>query len=133
LVESKNENDFSRCRRTFVVEGEGIYKPLWDLLENYSSRKIFLTNANDGQIVEFGLVNLPYELFTLKHKPDKTDPAYFREMLGHYGLGVKDVVYFEHSPEAVKSAESVGIKSHYYDADKRDLKTLKKFLDENLP
>ena len=53
-------------------------------------------------------------------------------MLKHFNLGKKDVIYFEHDPEAVKSAQSVGIKTYYYDSDKKDLDGLKKFLMENL-
>lgn len=34
---------------TFVIEGEGIFQPLFDLLEQYPNRKIILTNANDKQ------------------------------------------------------------------------------------
>lgn len=117
---------------TFVIEGEGIYKPLHDLLEKYPNMKIIVTNANDEQKIEYGLVNLPYEMFTLNHKPDKTDPIYFQEMFKHFSLKAKDVIYFEHNPEAVKSAESVGITSHHYDENKKDLDSLKSFLDSNL-
>ena len=117
---------------TFVIEGEGIFKPMFDLLEKYPNKKIILTNANDEQIQTFGLINLPYELFTLKHNPDKTEPEYFQKMLNHFNLSKDEVIYFEHNPDAVKSAESVGIVSHHYDSDKKDLGSLKKFLDENL-
>ncbi len=116
----------------FVIEGEGVFKPLHDLLEKYPNRKIILTNANDEQVVKFGLTNLPYELFSLKHNPDKIDPEYFRKMLAHFDLKANDVVYFEHNPEAVKSAESVGICSFYYDAEKRYIDGVKEFLDKNL-
>lgn len=117
---------------TFVIEGEGIYKPLYELLETYPNRKLILTNANDEQMVQYGLVNLPYEMFTLKHNPDKTDPEYFRKMLAQQGLGVEDVVYFEHSAEAVKSAQSLGITAFFYDGEKKDMAELKEFLDKNL-
>lgn len=117
---------------TFVIENEGIYKPLHELLEEYSNRKIILTNADDEQMITFGLVNLPYEMFTLKHNPDKIDPKYFLKMLSSFNLKAEDCVYFEHAPEAVKSAESVGIKSYYYDAEKKDLDALKNFLDSNI-
>lgn len=116
---------------TFVTEGQGIFQPLFQLLEQYPNRKLILTNADDDQMVTFGLINLPYELFTLKHNPDKTDPKYFQQMLQNFNLDSKDVVYFEHNPEAVKSAESVGIKSYLYDPDKKDLTALKNFLDKN--
>lgn len=117
---------------TFILEGVGIYKPLHGLLEQYKNPKIILTNANDEQIVKFGLTNLPYELFTLKHNPDKTDPVYFKHMLEHFKLTPENVVYFEHNIEAVKSAQSVGIVSHYYDSEKKDLESLKTFLDKNI-
>jgi len=116
----------------FVIEGQGIFREMHDLLEEYPNRKIILTNANDEQIKEFGLDKMPYEVFTLKHDPDKTNPKYYKKMLSHFGLAASDVVYFEHNPEAVKSAESVGIKSCHYDSDKKDLMGLKKFLDESL-
>lgn len=117
---------------TFVIEGEGIYEPLYELLETYKNPKLILTNANDEQMIKYGLINLPYELFTLKHAPDKADPNYFRKMLEYYKLPVDQVVYFEHSMDAVKSAESLGIKTFYYDAEKKDIPALKSFLDTNL-
>ena len=117
---------------TFVIEGQGIYQPLNKLLEKYPNRKIILTNANDAQLIEYGLTDLPYELFSLKHNPDKTDPRYFQKMLEHFNLRPEDVVYFEHAPEAVASAQSVGITSHHYDSKKKDLKVLQEFLDNNL-
>lgn len=116
---------------TFVIEGEGVYQPLLALLEKYSNRKIILTNANDEEMVQYGLMGLPYEMFTLKHNPDKTDPEYFRQMLEHFNLTADSVVYFEHNQDAVKSAQSVGITSYYYDPDKKDLDALKIFLDSN--
>jgi HAD superfamily hydrolase (TIGR01509 family) len=117
---------------TFVREGEGIYTPLFDLLEQYPNKKIILTNANDEQMITFGLTDLPYELFTLKHNPDKVDPNYFKTMLATYSLESSDVVYFEHNKAAVESAQSVGIVSHHYDADTRDVNAVKHFLDTNL-
>jgi HAD superfamily hydrolase (TIGR01509 family) len=116
----------------FVIEGQGIYKPIHDLLDTYPNRKIVLTNANDDQMVQFGLTDMPYEVFTLKHNPDKPDPEYFKTMLAHFNLQPNEVIYFEHNPDAVKSAESVGIATHHYDADEKDLVALKEFLDANL-
>ncbi len=119
----------------FVIETEGtfkIFKEMHDLLETFENRKIILTGADDEQFKKFGLNKMPYEVFTLKHNPEKTDPKYYEKMLEHFGLSKDDIVYFEHNPEAVKSAQSVGIKSHYYDNDKRDLEALKSFLAENL-
>jgi HAD superfamily hydrolase (TIGR01509 family) len=119
----------------FVTEDNGnfkIFKDMHDLLETFPNRKIILTGADDKQFKEFGLDAMPYEVFTLKHNPEKIDPAYYQKMLEHFGLNNDEVIYFEHNPEAVRSAQSVGIKSYYYDNDKKDLEVLKNFLTENL-
>ena len=117
---------------TFVIEGEGIFKEMHALLEEYPNRKIILTNANDEQMEMFGLHDMPYDVFTLKHNPEKTDPEYYKKMLEHFGLSKDDVIYFEHNSDAVKSAQSVGIATYHYDSEKKDLVTLKIFIDENL-
>ena len=117
--------------QTFVLPETGIFTELHELLETYPNRKMIVTNANDEQMVTFGLVNMPYEMFTMKHEPDKDNPIFFKTLLENYNLKVEDVIYFEHSPEAVKSAESLGIKAYFYDAGKKDLVALKNFLDTN--
>lgn len=116
----------------FVLQDGSIFKAMYDVLETYPHNKIILTGANDEQFKNFGLDKMPYPVFTLKHNPEKTDPNYFMKLLSQYDLQPTDVVYFEHNPEAVKSAETVGIKSYHYDSSKKDLDSLKKFLDENL-
>ena len=116
----------------FVSDEGVIFQEMFDLLEKYPNRKILLTGANDEQFKKFGLDKMPYEVFTLKHNPEKTNPKYYEMILEHFGLTKDDVVYFEHNPEAVKSAQSVGIKTHFYDSEKKDLESLKKFLDESL-
>jgi FMN phosphatase YigB (HAD superfamily) len=120
-----------RCMRLYS-KGEGVFKEMHQLLDTYPNRKIVLTGANDEELKEFGFDEVPYEFFTLKHDPEKTDPAYYKTMLEHFNLSADDMVYFEHSAEAVKSSQSVGITTHYYDADKKDLVALKQFLDKNL-
>src|SRR5215831_16896657 len=82
-----------------VLENGNILASMHDLLETYPNRKIVLTGANDEQFKQFNLDKLPYEVFTLKHNPEKTDPEYFRILLEKYGLTVKDVVYFEQQRE----------------------------------
>lgn len=116
----------------FVIEGKGIFKDMYEILEEYPNKKIILTNANDEQMEKFGLNDMPYEVFTLKHNPEKTDPKYFEIMLKHFNLNAKDVIYFEHNEDAVKSARSIGIIALHYDANKKDLIALKKFINENL-
>jgi len=116
----------------FIIKGQGIFKEMHNLLETFPSRKIILTGANDEQFKEFGLDKMPYEVFTLKHNPEKTDPKYYETMLAHFGLNKDDVIYFEHNEDAVKSAQSVGIKAYHYDSEKKDLTALQNFLTENL-
>jgi len=115
-----------------VLKDEGLYKPMVDMLDTFPNKKIILTGANNDQIKKFGLTYLPYELFTLQHDPEKTDPAYFRQMLDHFNLSASDVIYFEHNEEAKKSAESVGIKTFFYDENKKDIEGLRNFLSDNL-
>lgn len=119
----------------FIVEKEGAFKiftEMQDLLDTFPNKKVLLTGADNKGLKKYGLDKMPYEVFTLKHNPEKTDPKYYEIMLEHFGLGKDDVVYFEHNPEAMKSAQSVGIKTHYYDPVKKDLEALKDFLTKNL-
>ena len=115
-----------------VLEDGSLFQDMYELLETYPNPKIVLTGANDEQFKKFKLDGVPYEVFTLKHNPEKTDPVYFKTLLTHYGLEPDDVIYFEHSVEAAKSAESVGIMTYFYDHTQADLQALKKFLDSNL-
>ncbi len=119
----------------FIIEkGERfeIFKDLYDLLEKYPNKKLILTGADDERIKKYGLDKVPYEFFTLKHNPEKTDPEYYKIFLKENKLNKEGVIYFEHSSEAVRSAQSVGINTYFYDNEKKDLKALKKFLDNNL-
>ncbi len=108
------------------------FEELFDLLETYPNKKVIVTNANDEQLVQFGLDDVPYPVFTMKHSPDKPDPVYFKTLLEQYHWQLSDVIYFEHNPEAVELAKSVGIISYHYDKDKKDLIALKQFLDQNI-
>lgn len=112
-------------------EGE-IFEAMHKLLETYPNPKIILTGANDEEFKKFGLAKMPYDVFTLKHNPEKTDPTYYETLLKHFGLTPDAVVYFEHNPAAVESAQSVGIKTCFYDDAQKDLARLKEFLDNNL-
>ncbi|MFH0712604.1 MAG: HAD-IA family hydrolase [Candidatus Jorgensenbacteria bacterium] len=117
---------------TFVIEGEGIFEAMHELLERYPNRKIILTNAEDERMKEFGLNDMPYEVFTLRRNPEKTNPEYYEKMLAHFGLKPEDVVYFEHDEKAVRNAKSLGITAYHYDSRKKDLVALENFLNENL-
>ncbi len=114
------------------VTDEGIFREMYDLLETYPHRKILLTGANDEQCAKFSLGLMPYEVFTQKHNPEKTDPQYYELMLRNFGLSKDDVIYFEHNEQAAQSAISVGIPTYHYDSATRDLQSLKQFLDTQL-
>ena len=116
-----------------IVSEEGmIFKEMQNLLDSYSNKKIILTGALYEKFQMYSLDKMPYEVFTQQHNPEKTDPKYFNALFEKFNLSKNDVVYFEHNMEAVKIAEAVGIKSYYYDENKKDLGSLKNFLDENL-
>lgn len=116
----------------FVSEDGKIFADMFDLLEKYQNRKIILTGATYEKYKIYNLDKMPYEVFTLQHNPEKTDPNYFKKMLENFSLDKDEVIYFEHNGGAVKSAESIGIKTYFYDNDKKDLTSLKEFLDKNL-
>ncbi len=109
-----------------------MFTEMFELLETYQNPKIIVTNANDEQLVSLGIVNMPYEVFTLKHEPDKVEPEYFLQLFAKYSLKPEDVIYFEHNLEAVAAAKSLGIESHHYDKDARDLVALKEFIDSKV-
>lgn len=119
----------------FIINHEDkfiIFKEMFDLLEKYSNRKIILTGANDEQQKVFGLNNMPYDVFTLKHNPEKSNPEYYKIMLDNFHLKSDEVIYFEHDMGAVQSAKSIGINTYYYDNEKKDIESLKNFLDSNI-
>ena len=116
----------------FVSDTGEIFKEMHGLLETYPNKKIMLTGANDEQFKKFGLDRMPYEVFTLKHNPEKTDPVYYEMMLKHFELDKDNVIYFEHNPKAVESSKLAGLNTYFFDYDKKDLVGLKDFLDNNL-
>ena len=117
---------------TFFIYNQGIFQEMYDLLEEYPNRKILVTNADIEKMEKEGITDLPYEVFSLENNPPKSKPEYFVKLLENYHLKTEDVIYFDHSQEYVNSARSVGIIGYYYDSDKKDLTSLKKFLDSNL-
>jgi FMN phosphatase YigB (HAD superfamily) len=115
-----------------VLEDGNVLEPMYELLESYPNHKLVLTGANDEQFKHFKLDQAPYEVFTLKHDPEKTDPLYFKTLFEKYNLTADDVVYFEHNAEAAKTAQSLGIPTYFYDHTQEDMNALKQFLDESL-
>jgi HAD superfamily hydrolase (TIGR01509 family) len=115
-----------------ILKDGTVFEEMHQLLEQYPNPKLVLTGANDEQWKQFNLDASPYEVFTLKHNPEKTDPEYFKILLEKYQLTPEDVIFFEHNAEAAKTAESVGIPTYFYDASKQDLVALKNFIDSVL-
>ena len=113
---------------TFIVD-DAVFTEMQELLDSYPNPKMVVTNADYEEGSDSIFNRLPYPVYTMRHNPDKTDPAYFVALFSHLGLTKDDVVYFEHNPEAVASAQSVGIESYRFDDTKRDLSALKEFLD----
>lgn len=117
---------------TFSATTGEIFQDIHQLVETYPNKKILVTGADDEQFKEWKLDTMPYEVFTLKHNPEKVDPLFYTTLLEHFGLTVDEVIYFEHNPKAVESAQSVGITSYHFDENTRDVVALNEFLDANL-
>lgn len=115
-----------------ILENGTVFTKMQELFDSYPNPKIVLTGANDEQFKHFNLDKSPYEVFTLKHNPEKTDRRYFEILLDKYSLKPGDVVYFEHNQQAVKTAQLAGIPTYFYDHTKQDLQALKNFIDQNL-
>ena len=109
-----------------------IFQDMFELLEKYQNKKIILTSAGDDKRELYNLNNMPYLVFTLKNNPGKSDPQYYNILLRDFSIKKEDVIYFEHDENAVKSAQSVGINTYFYDNEKKDLESLKQFFNRNL-
>ena len=112
-----------------LITANGVDPEMKKLLDQYPNPKIIVTNANAEEQRAFGMVNLPYPLYSMNHHPDKTDSYYFESLLKEYDLEAQDTLYFEHNADAVASAASAGIKAYWFDKDLRDLNKLKEFLE----
>jgi FMN phosphatase YigB (HAD superfamily) len=117
---------------TLIIPGKGMYEPLLKILDGYPNRKIVLTGANNEEFTQHGLDKIPYEVFTLKHNPEKSNPNYYKILLEQFDLAAEDLVYIEHNLEAIRSAESLNIKVFHYDKDLKDINKLNQFLEINI-
>jgi hypothetical protein len=68
---------------TFLVDGK-INIEMKAMLDTFPHRKIIVTNANPDEQITYGLINMPYEMFSLSHSPNKPDPLYFKTLLQKY-------------------------------------------------
>lgn len=115
-----------------LISPKGINRELYEMLESFPNPKIVVTNANEEEQERFGINILPYPVFTCSHNPEKTETAYFKNLLRQYNLPVWDVLYFEHNELAVVSAESLNIKTFWFEKEKNDVEWVKQFLFSNL-
>jgi FMN phosphatase YigB (HAD superfamily) len=116
---------------TFVTE-EGIDHDIHRILELYTNPKIIVTNATEHQRTDLRIVNMPYEVFSLNHNPEKTDPLYFETFLTKFNLNSEDIVYIEHNQLAVNSARTIGILTYHFDHLERDCQNLSDFLQKSI-
>ena len=117
---------------TLIIPDKGMYEPLLKVLEDYPNRKIVLTGANNEEFIQHGLDKIPYEVFTLKHNPEKSNPNYYKILLKQFDLAAEDLIYIEHNLEAIRSAESLNINTFHYDKDLKDVNKLTQFLEINI-
>ena len=96
------------------IKNKKIDRTIYELLDGFKNKKIILTNANDQELINYGIINMPYEVFSLSHKPNKDNPLYFKSLIKKYNLFINDLIYIEHNKEAVKSAKSLGINTYHY-------------------
>ncbi|MDC1534913.1 hypothetical protein N8383_01515 [Flavobacteriaceae bacterium] len=98
------------------IKNKTIDTGIYEILERFKNQKIILTNANNEELINYGIINMPYDVFSLSHKPNKVDPLYFKILIKKYNLIISDLIYIEHNQEAIESANSIGIKTYHYNA-----------------
>jgi HAD superfamily hydrolase (TIGR01509 family) len=116
---------------TFVIDGN-INTDMKAMLDTFPHRKIIVTNANLDEQKIYGLISMPYEMFTLSHNPNKPDPLYFTTLLQKYGIHPSQVIYFEHNPAAVMSARLVWIQAFQYDHKSKNIDAVKEFIKTHI-
>ena len=107
--------------KTFVKQKK-IDNELFEILENFSNKKIILTNANQRERKDYGIIEMPYNVFSLSHNPEKTDLKYFETLCEKYQLNPNDLLYIEHNKESYNTAILFGIKSFLYEGDNISVK-----------
>lgn len=104
-----------------LITAKGINRELYEMLESFPNPKIVVTNATPEEQEQFGINLQPYPIFTCSHHPDKSETAYFKNLLRQYNFSTSDILYFEHSELAVVSAKSLNINTYWYDTEKNDV------------
>ncbi|MDB9713008.1 hypothetical protein OAA78_04930, partial [Flavobacteriaceae bacterium] len=81
------------------IKNKTIDTGIYEILERFKNQKIILTNANNEELINYGIINMPYDVFSLSHKPNKVDPLYFKILIKKYNLIISDLIYIEHNQE----------------------------------
>ena len=111
-----------------VDKNGNINDDIFKIINKYQNRKIILTNADDEEKKIF-LKNISFEIFSLKHNPEKTNPIYYGKFLSKFKIKAENVIYFEHNIKAVESARLNNIVTHHYNG---IISNLDQFLKKNL-
>ena len=82
-----------------LIKNKKIDSTIYNILEGLKNKKIILTNANDKELVNYGIINMPYEVFSLSHDPNKDNPFYFKLLIEKYSLNIDNLIYIEHNKE----------------------------------
>lgn len=116
---------------TFIDSNGIIDTKIEDILDAYELPKIIVTNASVETFQKLAMDLLPYPVFTLSGEPRKSNPEYFQMLMQEYNIFPDECLYFEHDKEALKAAQQLGIKTHYFDSEKKDYTSLQEFLAHN--
>ena len=120
-------------RRTIFLDGMhciydkdfNINQELLNIVNSFEENKILVVNGfrEKGHKV----LGEKFKAFSLEEEGiKKSNPEYFKRLMSKFNLKPKNCVYFDHSEENVKSAESLGIKSFHY---KNNNQQIKQFLE----
>ncbi len=102
-------------------------KELTEILTKSGKKIIVVSNTQNENIDEI-LEQTPFEFFTQYRNPEKSNSQYFKKLLEEYHLKPEEVIYLDHKPENVKSAQSIGITAKQYKSN-RDAQ---EFIEANL-
>ena len=80
---------------TFFLKDHGIFWEMQRILDSFPNSKVICTNATNEDMASLWIQNMPYEVFSLQHDSEKTDPKYYSILLKNLTLKPPDVIYFE--------------------------------------
>lgn len=126
--------EYNKIKITILVDGMHclydkdfkLNKELFNYLQSLDANKILVVNGKSEKAKEL-LKNSGFEVFSFEDKIKKDEPEFFKRLLKKYNLNEKEVIYFDHSEDNVKSAKSLNINSVVY----RDNSQTKRFVEDN--